>query len=188
MTENTSNSDQVYWKLLKDGDASALGYLYDRYVDRLFICALRITRNRELAKDAIQEIFVQLWKYRASIGDITYPQSYLLKMLTRNLAKDLKKEKYINVFTIEDTLISSDANVEDLMVSKDSSNEKKHLLQFALRKLTKRQKILLQLHFYDGLSYKEIAKKLRMNQQSVSNLAFRTIVRLRDFIAASASN
>ncbi len=45
--------------------------------------------------------------------------------------------------------------------------------------LTSRQILILKLRFYEGLSYEQIADKLSMNYQSVNNLAFRTIMRLR---------
>ena len=57
--------------------------------------------------------------------------------------------------------------------------EKKYKLQLAVSTLTKRQKLILELRFFKGLSYDQIAEKLCMNYQSVNNLAFRTILSLR---------
>jgi DNA-directed RNA polymerase specialized sigma24 family protein len=62
--------DSVYWTRLKDGDSAALGYLYERYVDKLFQAAMRLTDDRELAKDALQEVFVQLWHYRKTLSAV----------------------------------------------------------------------------------------------------------------------
>jgi len=50
--------------------------------------------------------------------------------------------------------------------------------------LSSRQVLILKLHFYEGLSYEQIAERLSMNYQSVNNLAFRTIMRLRSHICA----
>ena len=48
--------------------------------------------------------------------------------------------------------------------------------------LTTRQKLILRLHYYEGLSYEQIADRLSMNYQSVNNLAFRTIRHLRSMM------
>jgi RNA polymerase sigma-70 factor (ECF subfamily) len=51
-----------------------------------------------------------------------------------------------------------------------------------MAQLTTRQKLILRLHYYEGLSYEQIAEKLSMNYQSVNNLAFRTIRHLRSIM------
>ena len=52
MPEDKPNKDAAYWNRLIQSDPNALGYFYDNYVDQLFRAALRITDNRELAKDS----------------------------------------------------------------------------------------------------------------------------------------
>ena len=81
------------WARLKEGDPSALGELYDCYVDKLFLAASAITNDRELVKDSLQEVFIEIWHYREAIGPIQYPQAYLTKVLRSILAKKLKKRE-----------------------------------------------------------------------------------------------
>ena len=69
------NIDSIYWKRLQQGDSEALGILYDKYIDKLFLIALRTTDNRELAKDAVQEVFIDIWNYRD-----TFPTYIILKV------------------------------------------------------------------------------------------------------------
>jgi RNA polymerase sigma factor (sigma-70 family) len=171
--------DAVYWARLKKGDADALGYLYDSYVDKLFQAALRVTDNRELAKDALQEVFIELWNYREGLGTINYSQGYLVKVLRNILVKKLKNEQQTGHFPAEELLASPDGNIEDILISSDTDREKRKRLSRALSNLTGRQILILKLHFYEGLSYEQIADRLSMNYQSVNNLAFRTILRLR---------
>ena len=64
----------------------------------------------------------------------------------------------------------------------DKENENK--LKNALSQLSARQKQVLQLHFDDGLTYEQIADKLSINYQSVNNLAFRSISRLRNLMTS----
>jgi len=170
------------WARLKEGDPAALGELYDCYVDKLFLTASTITNDRELAKDALQEVFIELWHYRDTIGHIQYPQAYLTKVLRSILFKKLKKKDITTWYPLEETLAGLDANREDIIISSDTDKELKARLHNAMDKLSVRQKLILKFHFYEGLTYEQIARRLNMKYQSVNNLAFRTIRHLRDML------
>ena len=177
------NNDDLYWTRLKMGDPEALGYLYDSYAGSLFLVAMRITDNRELAKDALQEVFIECWNYRESLGAVRHSQSYLSKVLRNILVKKLKARQATGHLQAAESLACPEQNREDSLISLDMDKEQSHRLREALSNLTSRQALILKLHFYEGLSYKQIADKLSMNYQSVNNLAFRTIMRLRHLIA-----
>ena len=179
MSKNLPNVDAIYWNRLRNGDSQALGFLYDKYVDKLFVAAMLNTKDRELAKDSVQEVFIELWNYRHSIAEIQYSQSYLTKVLRSILLKKLKKENPAHHYQLEESFVSPEETIENIIISTDTDNEKKNNLKQALSKLSTRQKQVLQLHFDEGLNYEQIAEKLNINYQSVNNLAFRSILRLR---------
>ena len=178
------NIESVYWIRLKAGDSAALGYLYERYIDKLFVVAMRLTDNRELAKDALQEVFIQLWQYRKTIGTVNHSQAYLIKILRTTLLKKLKRELPTANLVMADAMASGDSNREDILIRLDMDREQHTRLGQAMSCLSNRQLLVLKSHFYDGLSYEEIAERLSMNYQSVNNLAFRTILRLRHHFPA----
>jgi len=182
MSKNLPNVDAIYWNRLRNGDSQALGFLYDKYVDKLFVAAMLSTKDRELAKDSVQEVFIELWNYRNSIADIQYSQSYLTKVLRSILIKKLKKENPAHHYELQESFVSPEETVENILISRDTDNEKKKILEQAVSKLSPRQKQVLQLHFDEGLSYEQIAKKLNINYQSVNNFAFRSILRLRNLM------
>ncbi len=173
------NIDAPCWERLKSGNPDALGYLYDRYVDALFAAALRLTPDRHLAQDAIQEVFVGLWQYRNGIGIVHHSLAYLQKSLRNILLRQLQATVH-HADPTEDEFTSADAGYEELLISKDREKETSHRLNHALSFLSQRQRQIVSLHFYEGLSYEQIAEKLRMNYQSVNNLAYRTMLRLRN--------
>jgi RNA polymerase sigma-70 factor (ECF subfamily) len=182
MSDNLQNIDAVYWNRLKNGDSKALGFLYDKYVDKLFTAASHTTDDRELAKDSVQEVFIEVWNYRHTISDVQYSQSYLTKVLRSILLKKLKKENPLHHCQLQESFVSPEQNIESILISMDADKEKKYRLKQALTKLSTRQKQVLQLHFDDGLGYEQIAEKLSINYQSVNNLAFRSILRLRNLM------
>jgi RNA polymerase sigma factor (sigma-70 family) len=168
---------------LRNGDPEALGELYDGYVDRLFVVALGLTNDRELARDGVQEAFVALWNYRGTIGDVQYPLAYLTRVLRSALLKKLKADQPKKHILLEEALTALDGSREDQLIALETDSEIATRLNHAIDRLTSRQKLILRLHYYEGLSYAQIAERLSMNYQSVNNLAFRTIRQLRSVMA-----
>lgn len=179
MSAKTAHIDSPIWNQLRQGQAAALGSLYDLYADKLFMYALRMTADRDLAKDALQEVFIEIWNYRATLGDVAHSQGYLVKVLRSIIIKKLRKEKRLMHSAPAEELMSCDDSIESILISADTDRDTRSKLKHALSALTSRQQQLLQLRFYEGLNYEQIAVKLKMNYQSVNNLAFRTINRLR---------
>jgi RNA polymerase sigma-70 factor (ECF subfamily) len=179
MPECIFQSDAACWKELKQGNPQALGYLYDKYIDRLFHTAFKMTDNRELAKDALQEVFIEIWHYRNSIGDVNHSHSYLAKVLKSIILKKLKTKLVINTLLDNEHGAEHDNSIEQSIIMTDLATEQKSRLSKALSQLTNRQKQVVKLRFFEGLSYEQIAAKLSMNYQSVNNLAFRAMLSLR---------
>jgi len=184
-TEEMPHADAAHWARLKKGDPEALGYLYDNYVDKLFPAALQMMNNHDLAKDALQEVFIEIWNYRETMGTVNYTQGYLMKVLRNILIKKMKKEQLTGHLAIEDSIACPEHNREETLISHDTDKEKRNRLGRALSNLTSRQILILKLHFYEGLTYEQIADRLCMNYQSVNNLAFRTISRLRSHMLST---
>jgi RNA polymerase sigma-70 factor (ECF subfamily) len=178
MADRVIYTDTNCWQGLKQDDPLALGYLYDTYVDKLFITAMFIANDRELVKDALQEVFIELWNYRKSIGDVHNAQAYLTMVLKNILHKKHRTAPH-TVSISGNAILSSDENKEEAIIMADIEQEKRSKLRLAVSSLSERQKLILELRFNQGLSYEQIADRLGMNYQSVNNLAFRTFRRLR---------
>src|SRR6476469_7501560 len=103
MPRFSSKPEIEWWNDLKNDNPQGLGHLYDAYVDKLFISAMHITTDRELAKDAIQEVFIEIWNYRKSLGEISNSRAYLTKVLGRILFKKLRKSHLYVVDDIAET-------------------------------------------------------------------------------------
>ena len=69
--------------------------------------------------------------------------------------------------------------MEDAIVDHETTTINTHKLQEAIHALTPKQKEVLYLRFYEGLSYDEIEKITDTNYQSIRNLLSKTIKNLR---------
>jgi RNA polymerase sigma-70 factor (ECF subfamily) len=179
MADRIKYTDANCWNGLKQDDPLALGYLYDSYVDRLFISAMYVTQDREMAKDALQEVFIELWNYRKSVSEVEKPLAYLTTILKRILYKKQRALARRTLAVPASAIKFCAESIEEQIICSDEQNERHSRLHNAVSSLTARQKLILDLRFNQGLTYEQIADKLGMNYQSVNNLAFRTFRRLR---------
>lgn len=135
--------------------------LFDSQFDQLFTYGLKLHQNQSNVKDAIQDIFVDLWAKRKQRTNIKNIHAYLLRAIRYRLLKGDSKIKVINIDSYSDSL----AYKKDL-----PEQDHKKALQSVLDLMPERQREVLHLKYFQGLTNPEIAEVLGVNMQSVSNV------------------
>ncbi|WP_294562747.1 RNA polymerase sigma factor [uncultured Bacteroides sp.] len=175
--------DLALWNLLIKGDQKALEILYQKYYSLLLNYGLKCNPNKELIKDCIQDLFVNLYQNSSVKTDNITVRSYLLKALRNNLLYKLSSQKEEN--SLDESVFHIPEN-EDLFEQLFPKNDQDVLLarrlMDAVSQLTPNQKSVLYLRYVKELSYKEIADVMDMNVQSSMNLANRALTKLRSLI------
>lgn len=156
---------------------NSLKSIYEEYADTLYSYGCKFTRDKELVKDCIHDIFVYLHSIDSqSVRNIKF---YLLQALKNNLITKLSK---IGETTYPENLeftIPNPDTIETIFLQEEESQRVKNLLQTALNTLTNRQKEAIYLYYIEELEYAEICRLLDMNYQSVRNLIHRALSNLR---------
>lgn len=175
--------DLALWDLLIKGDQKALEILYQKYYSLLLNYGLKCNPNKELIKDCIQDLFVNLFQNSSIKTTNITVRSYLLKALRNNLLYKLSSQK--EEYSLDDSVFYIPEN-EDLFEQLFPKNDQDVLLarrlMDAMSQLTPNQKSVLYLRYVKELSYKEIADVMDMNVQSSMNLANRALTKLRSLI------
>jgi len=175
---------EMLWEKVLSGDKEALGKLFNQCFDSLYSYGYRITPDSENVRDAIQEIFFQVWKYRENLSTPDSVQAYLFISLRRELLNKKKacqrRDDVTNDYYIEefDALISYNNCDEILNLEEEDSIE----LKRAIENLTPRQREVIYLKFYEGFSTEELSQILDLHAQSIYNLVFSAINQLRYFL------
>lgn len=180
MTASNEMDDIALWGLLIRGDQKALEILYQRYYSLLLNYGLRCSTDRELVKDCIQDLFINLYQNtHINVTNVTV-RSYLLKALRNNLTYKLISDREAD--SLDNSVFHIPAN-EDLFEQLFPKNDHdmwlgRRLLE-AISQLSSNQKTVLYLRYMEDLSYKEIADVMDMNIQSSMNLSSRALAKLR---------
>ncbi len=177
------NNDQQLWRALKAGEKQALATIYQQEVDALFRYGCQITTDQGLVEDSIQDLFIELWKNRATLGDTDAIRQYLLVALRRKIIRQLKQgvnraERHLKVL---DTTAHAAAADEHLIGAEETERQQKTVSK-ALGLLSERQREILYLRYFEELDYQHIATVLGINYQSVRNTASAGMKALRKLL------
>lgn len=177
MKNQTYNEELVLWQSFKSGDKEAFGHIYELYVEALFSYGYYFTKDKDLVEDAIQELFIDLWRMKANLSDTTAIKYYLFRALQRKICHLVDVETIFTKFT--ETSDSADTSVEERIISEEQSEEYQYILSKGLVLLPQRQLQAVHLRFFDNLDTREIADIMGMNEQSVRNIIQRALQKLR---------
>ena len=187
--ENCHNqqTDEELVRAMAAGNSSALGILYDRYSSLVYRLALRILENPQEAEDLTQEIFLNLWRsgsYNPSRGSL----GSFLTTLTRSRAIDKLRSRGSNLKFIQrwSQMMISEEISSPTPFESASLSQRSHHVRNALAQLPEKQRQVLELAYYEGLSQSEIAARLSIPLGTIKSWSRQGLLNLRknlrDFI------
>jgi RNA polymerase sigma factor (sigma-70 family) len=127
----------------------------------LYGIAFRILRSQEEAEDAVQEVFIKLWKQGSKIDEYNNVDAVAVTMLKNFCIDQIRKKKH---FIREDEDKQYLQNIDnsspyELMEKRESEK----IIYQIIDKLPDLYKNVIRLRELDGLSYEEIAEKTNQN-------------------------
>ena len=173
---NDISQIEVWNKFILDGNQDALSRIYMYYYDLLFDYGQKLTSNKQIVEDAIQDIFINFIKLRKSIGIVKNLNGYLFSTFRRQLIFNINKQK--NIILTEqspeqhfDYFKNPDQDISDI-----ENGERLHLaVSQCIDKLTDKQREIIFLRFEREISYEEIAETLHITVDSCYKSTHRTI-------------
>jgi RNA polymerase sigma factor (sigma-70 family) len=157
---------------VRDGAGDMLGVLFDRYQSPLFNFYSKLTRDRTLSEDLVQEVFLRILKYRQSYRPGTPFRAWIYQ-IARNARIDHFR-KFPREITFEPEMLPP-------VVPPDSAQEQQEveLLQRALQQLPEEKREILLLCRFQELKYEEIASLLGCELNTVRTRIHRALQDLR---------
>ena len=156
---------------LKQGDKDAFEEIYNEINTTAFTVIYRITRNRHLAEDILQEFFVRLYRNPPETP-VEKPRAYLMRIV-HNLTIDALRKQHNNE-DIDD--------YENALSDKADRTEDRIDLDRALEKLTTEERQLIALHINCGFKFREIAEIMTIPLGTAMWRYHKAIKRLRDIL------
>lgn len=169
------------WELLRKGDQKAFGELYHHFVQPLYSYSMSITADKELIKDCLHDLFVELWKNHQNLGPTTSVKFYLMASIKRKLVRHLETSfkmagnDYNYVLTQSETFQSAEMQI----VERESEDRNVKMLANSMERLSKRQREAISLKYFHNMDTDQISSAMKINPQSVYNLLFGALKSLK---------
>ncbi|MBA4167079.1 MAG: sigma-70 family RNA polymerase sigma factor [Chitinophagaceae bacterium] len=170
--------DIELWNASMEGDQQAFGQLFRRYYSLLFQYGNKICADTVVLEDCIQELFTELWHKRPGLV-LQSVKAYLLQALKFKLYKSFRERKFS--YDMNENSVF-ELSYESFLIDKEETLEKTTSIISAMNTLPARQKEVIYLKIYKGLSYEEVSAIMDINYQVVRNLLCQALKALRKLI------
>lgn len=171
------------WVRAKNDDYAAFEKIYRCYNLLLKRYAKNYLKESHLIDEAVQGLFVEIYEKRKSLTISKNLPAYLCVLLRRRIANEFERSKMYVKMDEQDgdmLLLSDSETIEGNIVYSEHSTERYNLLKRSVEsKLSKRQREIIKLRFYDDLSNNEIAGKLGVDYGTVRNTISRALSNIR---------
>lgn len=168
----SDHEDARLWQVLPSGDVASFEKLIARTYDTLFQYGCKFSRDKELIKDSIQDVFLEVWEKRESLNVNIPPKAYLLASLRRRLHRLAQRNRLVAVddFELKGGDFRIEFSAEYRFIESEQDQQTTAQMTHLLNELPKRQKEAVYLRFFNDLDREEIASVMDIHPQSVSNL------------------
>lgn len=199
MNDQPDNTLQKLLLATANGDGQAFQALYDSTCGTMNAVAVAIVRDRELAEDALQDAYVQVWHkaadYHAERGGVLtwmttivrYRAIDLLRKRTRGGSTGSLEALDIDASTLE-LLLSGDPGSADEQergpLASAIASEEAASLRDCLSRLSGNQQRSVILAFFRGFTHQELAECLVEPLGTVKSRLRRSLVRLKECLTA----
>lgn len=172
-------------------DAHAFAELVEQYQHRLIAVMHHLVGNREEAEDLAQEVFLRVYRNRASYTPKAKFSTWLFKIannLALNAHRDRRRRPVVPLETPE-TQSSGDWQTHSLTEKRDpppthrvQQQELEQIIRAALDDLNERQRLAVVLNKFEDMGYQEIAEVMGLTAPAVKSLLSRAREKLREVL------
>ena len=180
----TTDSDSDLMARVCDGRVELLGTLFERHHAKVYHFCLRMTGNRPVSEDLVQDVFMRMLKHRGSFRPGTAFAPWMFR-IARNACVDHLRRAGRAPAAI-DELAHEVPGTEPAVSERVEQVEAVDLLRQALLRLPLDKREVLLLHRFELKSYDEIAHALGCSAGAVKVRAHRALKELRRLYAGLA--
>ncbi len=173
---------------VRDGDDAAFNYLIEKYQRPIVHFMFRMVHNQAVAEELAQEVFLRVYRSRASYRAEAKFTTWLYRIATNlgvNHARDNKHEKAAQNLYLDQPdaetgstpdVADSRSNVEQDLVR----DERLRAIRQHVMALPERQRNAVLMHKFQEMDYKQIGEVLKLSESATKSLLFRAYQTLRE--------
>jgi RNA polymerase sigma-70 factor (ECF subfamily) len=181
--------DKQLIKAHREGDPRAFPELVEKYADRVYAFAYRLSGDRDVAEDGAQDAFIKAWKGIHRFDEKRDFRAWIFSIAHNAVIDILRKKRGISFSSLSD---DEDSRFEDGLADEgplpDALSESRisgTVLQKALLELSVEDRSVVLLHDVEGLTFDEIGRATRTSVNTVKSRYRRALAKLRAILGDS---
>ncbi len=161
----SETSDKQLLTLLQQGDQKAFIVIYERHHKPLYVLAYKYLKNKDLAKDAVQQIFLKLWEYHTALTINISLRNYLYTMLKNHVLNEIRN--HTTVIEKHYQILQESVEYEEELLAKLEEHEMFDQLYTAIERLPEQKRMICLYKIRENLSNQEISDKMQISIPTV---------------------
>ncbi|WP_432713872.1 RNA polymerase sigma-70 factor [Pedobacter sp.] len=164
-------------RYIKKDDCSAFTELYNRYWEKLLVVSLNRLNNLEAAQEIVQDVFTSIWERRSELDIKSTVSSYLAVAVKYRVIDLLASKAYkVKKTEIQEAILSGfEPSVEEQYFEKELIKR----IEETIQNLPEKCQLVFRLSRESGLTYKQIAEKLKISEKTVEAHMSKALKELR---------
>lgn len=186
-TNLSSFTDKEVWTMFRDGHEGAFNFIYKQYFKLLLDYGFLFTNDRDLIKDSIQDLFIELRNSGTSLSQTDNIKYYLYKCMRWKISYMIKKKNRFRLHADMSRYFQLQFTIshESILLNKQLDEEMKKKVVDCLSTLPKRQKEAVYYFYFEDFSYQQVADIMKLrNIKSARNLIYKAIALMKETIKA----
>src|SRR5450755_1308636 len=183
-----ADSDVDAMLRVKTGDELAFSHLVQKYRRPMVGFMYRLCRNPSTAEELAQEVFLRVYRSRATYEPSAKFTTWLYRIATNlavNHARDTRHERPENTVRLDvpDQETGTTPDLADESLSAEENilkRERLAAIRAKVNALPERQRVAVIMHKYQQMDYKQIAGVLKLSESATKSLLFRAYETLRE--------
>lgn len=159
------DGDKSLFLRIKQGDRKAFTKVYHRYFNMLYGLSIRYLKDKDMAQDAVQQVFVKFWESHKEIDVKCSLSNYLYTITKNHILNQIRHRN--TVVSHHYQLAQERKGIFEDMTAKIEKSEVMLAFQKALEQLPKRHKEICELKMEGTMSNEQIAKTLKVSVSTV---------------------
>lgn len=182
-------TDEALLLLASQGDQGAFREVFERYRQKAYRVAYRFLGHHEEALDAVQDSFIKAYRGLDGFERRSQFRTWFMRIVTNTCLDRRRSRSGESAVPLEDELIDTVAEdgrphaAPDRPLDVMQADELRVALHRALGRLTEAHRAVFVLHAEEGLTYRETAETLGVNEGTVMSRLFHARKNLQKILA-----
>ncbi len=170
---------------LKLGNQLAFTNLYKMYAAQTFALSFKYLCNKELAEDAVQNLFMKIWLNREKLEE-GRPINYFLFTVLKNDLLNILRDSKSNIFVLDDCLEMLNYLDGEDTDAQEFDQEQVEMMHSAVEQLSPQRKKIFSMKISGKYSNQEIAEKLNLSINTIKFQYSQSLKQIKKLVRESA--